>query len=324
MARLPLQPLRIGILADTALQQHTLRHVVLEFGYSVATSHLAAQVEQLQLSVPVDAWLVHVDLASPGVTELDDWLHGIAPPIIFGEGPVPSATGPEYLAWSRRLRGKLQQLAGTINLERNTAEAARQIWVLAASTGGPRAVNEFLCALPADIGVGFIYVQHIDAEFDRTLAQVVGKGSHYAGQVAVHGTVIVENAVVVVATDKRVEISDNGTLALLDEQWSGPYKPSVDQVVANLARSYGRRSGVIIFTGMGADGAVSSRLMHRQGGRVWAQSPSTCTVSSMPDAALETGCVGYHGSPQSLAAELTKIMRGPMPLDSSGVYSGNR
>ncbi|WP_179957767.1 chemotaxis protein CheB [Exilibacterium tricleocarpae] len=320
----PSQRLRIGILADTSLQQHALRSVVLEFGYTVAVSHLVAQVAEPQLVAAVDAWIVHADLANAQAQELDNWLGNIAVPVIFGEGPVPPPTAQDYAGWARRLRGKLQQLAGAINLEQRAAPAAEQLWVLAASTGGPKAVDTFLCALPAGMGISFIYVQHIGAEFDRTLAQVTGRGSHYPARVAAHGEVIVENTVVVVATDKVVEILDNGTLALLDEPWPGPYQPSADQVIANVARACGERSGVIVFTGMGDDGAVGVRLMHQQGGRAWVQAPQTCTVASMPDAALATGCVDYVGSPEALALQLASVTQAAVTLKSSGVYSGNR
>ncbi len=312
--------LHIGILADSSLQQHLIRRVVEEFGYRVAVSRLLPNVAKRRQDAVVtadpfrgdegvDAWIVDLNLTGPLAMQLGSWLDMIHTPVIFGDGVAASPSSDRYIAWSRRLREKLQQLAGTINLERQMVQKARRIWVLAASTGGPKAINSFLCALPAEIGVGFLYVQHIDAEFDRTLAKVVVKGSHYKATVARHGDVIGNNSVVVVATGERIEIQKNSTLSLSHKPWPGPYQPSIDQVVANVARTFGCNSGVIIFTGMGNDGAASARLMHQQGAQVWAQTPESCTSPSMPEMASATGCVSYTGTPQELAAQLVGYLK---------------
>ncbi len=66
-------------------------------------------------------------------------------------------------------------------------EPARQVWLLAASLGGPAAVKEFLDALPGGLPIGFIYAQHIDAAFETALPQAVGRHSQWHVNPARHG-----------------------------------------------------------------------------------------------------------------------------------------
>jgi chemosensory pili system protein ChpB (putative protein-glutamate methylesterase) len=324
----PDQSLRIGLLAHTQLQQRILRVLVEESGHQPVRCPLIAELaEQPDLEVitragELDAWLVIIDSgdlpagaddqASAGEKHLlhwleqEHWLDQRSAAVIFCDGPIPGAHDVQYRAWSRRLKEKLHHLTGAINLTKTEQGSARQVWVLAASTGGPSAVKQFLGALPPDLGVGFVYVQHIDTGFKDTLAQVMSRAGHYPARVVEHGSVIRPNEMAIVSPDRATELLANGTFVVNDRPWAAPYSPSADYIVANVAHCFGRRSGVIVFTGMGDDGASGSRLMRQKGGQVWVQSPATCTSDSMPLSTLAMGCVEFEGDPPALAAQLVK------------------
>ncbi len=300
-------PLRIGIIADDSLQQLSLRKVIeagrCQVGSSLLSSQLQSADQLLDLSDSVDAWLVDVDMDVEQAQCLDAWLDEEQQPVIFGDG-VPDPGSENYSAWLRRLTNKVRQLAGVIALQQGSAKRANRVWVLGASTGGPAAVKAFLQQLPPELGVAFIYVQHIDSDFDQTLLQMFGSQSHYRIEKASHGSVIQENSLTLIAPDHYVEVLENGTLSVSDRPWSGDYSPSVDQLVANVGRVYGPRSGVIIFSGMGDDGAKAARLMKQCGGEIWAQQPTSCTSSSMPDSVIATSTVSRIDTPEGLATQL--------------------
>lgn len=327
--------LRIGLLAQNTLQQHALRNVAIDSGHSVEICLLTSQLPEdaddfdpllpveinsdtgeLPSALRVDAWLVVTsDEEQDGDYEsdvVDDWLDKLNVPAIICDGSIPVPHDEAYPAWARRLTEKLKSLEGTINLERATEVKARQVWVLAASTGGPAAVKDFLSALPPGLGIGFIYVQHIDRGFDETLASAVSKYSHYPAKLVRHGDVVEENVVGIVPPDKATEILENGTFEVSDQPWRAPYSPSVDCVVASVAHVYPQHCGVIIFTGMGDDGAASCRLMHQKGGKVWVQTPGSCTSDSMPLVVIQQGCVDYKGTPYALAQQLTRVIQTEM------------
>ena len=126
--------------------------------------------------------------------------------------------------------------------------------------------------------------------------------------VATQGLVLAPNSLTLVTARDPVAILENGTLAVnYGQSWKGNYAPSIDQIAANVARIYRERSGLIIFTGMGDDGAASCRLLRQVGGKAWSQSPDDCTSDSMPVSAIATGCVSLIGTPEYLAQELTKL-----------------
>lgn len=336
----------IGLLAYTQLQHRTLRFIIEEFGYQVGSclliSDLKNQLGDLQNldrdaaqkitqqalkekppeiartedsdSPPqIDAWIIDVDtnaeLDDNDSDYLDAWLDTLDTPVIFCDGEIPVAHEEAYRAWSRRLMEKLKQLSGTIKLEQSREGIAQRVWVLAASTGGPATVKQFLSELPPRLDIGFVYVQHIDKGFDDTLAKVMSKHTNYPVHIVEHGDVIRSNEVAIIPADKNTEVAANGTFVVSDQTWTTRYNPSIDSVVADIAHHYGNRAGVIIFTGMGDDGTASCRMMSRKGGKVWVQTPSTCTSDSMPESVLETGCVEFKGSPYSLAQQLVKEMQ---------------
>jgi chemosensory pili system protein ChpB (putative protein-glutamate methylesterase) len=301
-------PLRIGILVDTTLQQHALREAVKVTGHHVGESFLSKQSDSVQLEqaqASLDAWLVEVDFTQRAGQRLESWLAHNSLPVIIGEGLDANPGSEDYQTWLRRLSSKLRQLNGQLNLDNHPSGVAKEIWVLGASTGGPEAVKRFVEALPANLGVAFVYVQHIDTGFEQTLTDVISRKGLYPAYQVKHGDVLHANGIAVLRSDQCVEILENGTLLVKQEPWPGPYSPSVDQVIANVARNFPGRSGAIIFSGMGNDGAVSSRLMRQRGGPVWVQSPETCACPSMPEAVIDinsdSGHIDAIGNPEALA-----------------------
>ncbi|MGI1679319.1 MAG: chemotaxis protein CheB [Cellvibrionaceae bacterium] len=308
--------LSIGLITDTATQLAALQAVIENSGYQVSSSRIiSAFHEELvneELSEKkrkVDAWVVCVDSDKVQADLVDDWLESVNVPVIFCDIDVPEKHHEEYSAWSRRLTKKLLLLSGSINLSKTKEGSAKEIWVLAASTGGPGAVKKFMSALPENLNVGFIYVQHIDKGFDDTLAKAMSGSSRYPAKLISHGDVIKNNELSIIPPDKATEIIANGTFIVKNHPWSTAYSPSVDSIVADVAYHFGENSGVIVFSGMGNDGAIGGKIMQRHGGKLWVQSLKSCTITSMPEAVIETGGVDFTGTPEELAEAFIKLSK---------------
>lgn len=312
-----IKALRLGLVVDTAAQQNVLRQLVGESGHKVAVSLLAgnfaADMSRQKIS-EVDAWLVILPLESPSWPAIDDWLEQLPLPVIIDDGGDSQPGSSAYDAWRRRVLKKLQQLNGSINLEQHPAGVAKTFWVLAASTGGPEAVREFFQALPANLDVGFVYVQHIDSGYEQSLVDMINRYCHYQAYCVADGDVLYAGSTAVVAGSRWVDFLSNGTVTVRSEPWPGIYSPAIDQVLANMARCFGSRCNAIVFTGMGEDGAAGARLIHQQGGQVWAQQPASCTVASMPESVIGTDVVSITGTPTELASQLTQFMQSPTKL----------
>jgi chemosensory pili system protein ChpB (putative protein-glutamate methylesterase) len=183
-------------------------------------------------------------------------------------------------------------------------EPARQVWLLAASMGGPAAVKAFLDALPGGLPVGFVYAQHIDASFEAALPQAVGRHSQWHVNPARHGDAVRCGEVVVVPISHELGFSDDGQMQISTRGWPEPYSPSIDQMMLNLAQHFGALSGVIAFSGMGSDGSAAAAYVRRQGGLIWTQRSDSCACPSMPDSLREAGYSSLSGDPRELAEAL--------------------
>lgn len=292
--------LRLGIMVDSVVKQQLLHKLVTEAGHFVVRDELLSSSQHAldHCSDALDAWIVDIEEGAA----LDVLLTASPAPVVLSNSSEHLPGTDDHKAWSRRMVVRLQRLSGEITVPR-TARAA-SVWILAASTGGPAAVKEFLAHLPPGLDIAFIYVQHIDTNYTATLIKMMSAASHYPAFVACQGDVLQRNAIALINAEQSLEIVDDGTLLANGKPWGGPYAPSIDQVAANIARIYRQRAGLIIFSGMGNDGARSCRLIRQQSGQVWVQTPATCTSASMPEAALATGCVDFCGTPKELAKRL--------------------
>ncbi len=322
---------RIAVIADTSLQRHVLQQALANNGYQVVLNSDPARLEPEMLEAcETDLWLV--DLAqSEDFPIVDDLIEKAGAPVLFGEGHAPERHSEHYPRWERSLFGKLKRLVGDparavgpsldallqeaqrpnrIELPRALADSplrsgpADQVWLLAASLGGPGSVKAFLDALPGGLPVGFIYAQHIDSSFEAMLPQAVGRHSQWHVTVARNAEPVRYGEVIVAPIGNELGFSDQGLMQVSSRGWPEPYSPSIDQMMLNLGRQYGNRCGVIAFSGMGSDGSAAAAYVVRQGGIIWTQRAESCACPSMPDSLREGGYSSFSGDPRELAGAL--------------------
>jgi chemosensory pili system protein ChpB (putative protein-glutamate methylesterase) len=308
--------LRIGIISQTLVQQHHLREIAVNCGHEATAILLINQIlddtSLLSKQEDVEIWLVYVDTFSLSQNQnsqnFKNWLFDLKQPVIFGDGTTYNAAEEGFSTWTRQLANKLESTSRQLSLQKQSA--ADYIWVLAASTGGLEAVKAFLDQLPVGLGIGFLYAQHIESGQKHSLASAITRDSQYTGLIAAHGDTVTADSVVVAPSQQEMCIHEDGSLIIHDRPWPGKYRPSIDLVVAAVADIFGPRTGAIFFSGMGEDGVAGSRLMARRSGRIWIQTPATCTSDNMPVSVEKTGCVSAQGSPEELADYLQETIRG--------------
>ncbi len=291
----------IALLVETPEQQEILERLIEDCGYKVACNVLAEEFEKEPRYVVADAWLININLGDGCYPHIESWLERLEQPLVFEDQQVMPKRNMRTL-WLKRISRKLHQLEGNINLDRHPQGAAKFVWVLGASTGGPKALKEFFSAIEKPLDVGFIYVQHLNDGHENTLIEMINNNSPCRAFKAKHGAILAANTVAIIANETWVDVLPNGTLTVsADRKWPGDYSPSISQVFANVARSFAGQFGVILFTGMGADGVDSLKIVRQQGGRVLAQESSSCTIASMPELAVATGTVEAVATPKGLA-----------------------
>lgn len=182
--------------------------------------------------------------------------------------------------------------------------AAKNVWVLGASLGGPQAVRQFVMAIKEDLPVAFILAQHIGANHMSLLAEQLNRVTNFKVFTGYSGHMIRHREIILAPAGMQIKITDDGYIALKDEPPDTLYSPCINDVIEAVARRYGNMSGAIVFSGMGDDGAIGCRSMAEHGGIVWAQDMDSCVISSMPDQARKTNNVTFSADPRKLADEL--------------------
>ena len=297
---------KVGIIAETMTDLHTLRNLVLEAGLQVAvTLEFPRWSPDQPLKSDIDAWILNLNvekLESQCPEKIDALIDAVPGLLIMCEGgSAPTPVDANYPSWKRRILDKLLDIPGALKLATHSDGAPAHVWVLAGSIGGPDAIHKFLENLPPSLDIAFVYANHLQQDFEGVLATAMAKNSHYPAYVPHHGDVLATNQVAVISPEFVTTIKANGTVHVAREGWNGPYHPNLNHVITSVAKTFGHTGGVIIFSGMCDDGAASCRIMKQSGGKIWAQRPDTCVSSAMPDAALATGCVEKTGSPTELA-----------------------
>ncbi len=294
--------LNLGLIADTSIQLSNLRSIVTRANFPVVSA-LLVRVDNLDALPEVDMWVVRLDAGDERAKSLIERLDGLDVPVIYDEADSYSSLNIEERA--RRFSKKIAAAELLPHANASHLQRARGVWVLAASAGGPEAVVSFIKSVPADLaGVAFVYVQHMDENMAPPLVKSLQRNTPWQVVYCSAPSVVYEKSIYVISPSYQVEFNDVGAVSPSKDKWPGPYRPSVDQMVAKIWRRYGKNSGVIVFSGMGDDGARTCRMIKNAGGQVWVQSPESCAVDSMPQEVLNTHCVSFTGTPEQLARQL--------------------
>ncbi len=298
--------LRIGIVAETQTDLDRLKQVMHTTNYDLVYAEFVRST--LNLSSKPEVWLLCVGQASDEMEEVVESLALKDLPIV-----IDDTSDGEQNKNAAYYISKIDK-AHALNLMHSNRDAvAQNVWVLAASAGGPEAVIQFLSALEEmqidQSNTAFIYAQHIDDLALDNLIQALQRNTHYKVQRSQTGAVISAGQIYVLSPDSEIDISEGKSLNVTGVPWKGDYAPSISQVIAKVGRIYKQCSGAIIFSGMGDDGANAVRLMKAKGGDVYIQSFETCAIDSMPRETYATGCVDFIGSPKELATQFVTTIQ---------------
>jgi two-component system chemotaxis response regulator CheB len=164
-----------------------------------------------------------------------------------------------------------------------------KVLAIGASTGGTRAVEQVLAALPPDTP-GTVITQHMPAGFTRTFAERLDRVCSMEVREAGDGDHIVPGLALVAPGGMHLLVQRSGARYTARIKNGPPVhhqRPSVDVLFGSVARAAGKNAVGVILTGMGADGARGLVEMREAGARTLAQDEATCVVFGMPKAAIE-------------------------------------
>jgi two-component system chemotaxis response regulator CheB len=185
--------------------------------------------------------------------------------------------------------------------------------VIAASTGGPLALERVFSGLAPEPKVAFLVVQHLPAGFAASFASRLSRIAGFpvveaeAGMrvksghayVAPHGTHMrVKRAP---GAGARIELVDGPTLHGL--------KPSADPLFESAVKAYGANVTGVVLTGMGTDGAYGLSVIAQAGGQTIVQDEDTSVVWGMPGSAVRLGVAKCVAPIDKVSHEIIRTLR---------------
>ena len=186
--------------------------------------------------------------------------------------------------------------------------------LIGVSTGGPVALTQLLPAIPRDIGVPIIVVQHMPPIFTKSLAESLDAKCVVGVREAIHGETPEPNTVYIAPGGRQMRLGvgteNRPILELTDDPPENNCRPAVDYLFRSAANRFPGRSMAVILTGMGSDGTLGLRLLKRHGCFVIAQDEASCVVYGMPKAAVDAGVADVVLPLESIASRITAVVKG--------------
>jgi len=199
----------------------------------------------------------------------------------------------------------------------HTGRDAYEIVTLGTSTGGPVALSQVVPALPADLPVPLVVVQHMPPGFTRPLAERLNAASHLRVVEGEEGLPLRPGMAVIAPAGRQLAFGrgEGGWVCRLFIEPAGHslHVPSVDHMMTSAASCFGGRSVGVIMTGMGQDGLEGLKRIKAAGGYVVGQDEATCVVYGMPRAAALAGVVDRVVSLNGVAGAIVDALAGPPP-----------
>jgi two-component system chemotaxis response regulator CheB len=182
-----------------------------------------------------------------------------------------------------------------------------EVVVIAASTGGPTALQTLVSGLPANLGVPMLIVQHIPRGFTRSLAERLGARSAIPVREASDGDLVEPGHVIIAPAGIHTRFARRAgrvRVVLDEEPREALHRPSADVAMASAAAIYGPHLVGVVLTGMGSDGTEGLRAIQKAGGHTLAESEETCVIYGMPKAAVAAGVVSRTVPLDRMAEEI--------------------
>ncbi|NBW82561.1 chemotaxis-specific protein-glutamate methyltransferase CheB [bacterium] len=167
------------------------------------------------------------------------------------------------------------------------------ILAIAASTGGPDALQLVLSKLPANIPPTLV-VQHMPAFFTRGFAKRLNAECAFEVREAREGDALQDGVALIAPGDFHMTVEksfDRYRVSLNQAPLLHGVRPAADPLFESVARHFGSRAIGVVLTGMGRDGANGLLQMRKAGSFNIAQDQESSVVFGMPREAIAGGAV---------------------------------
>ena len=204
--------------------------------------------------------------------------------------------------------------------------AAFPIVGIGASAGGLESFDKFLRAMPADSGMAFVLVPHLDPGHHSILTEILQRTTSMPVVEAQDQMRVVPSSVYIIPPNRDLRVF-HGSLQLSAMEAPRGQRLPIDAFLRSLAEDQGENAIGIILSGTGTDGTLGLRAILGAGGVSLVEDPATAKYDGMPMSAIQAGYANQVLAAEKMPQALLSGMRvnplgqeAPLPpLEASGI-----
>ncbi|MGE5748788.1 MAG: CheB methylesterase domain-containing protein, partial [Gemmatimonas sp.] len=195
--------------------------------------------------------------------------------------------------------------------EKRQSVTAHPAVVIAASTGGPKALSEVVAHFPETLDAAVLVVQHMPGDFLASLAQRLSQLGTFPVAVALHDEPVMTGRVYLAPGDRHMTVVLKGRRPIIRID-RGPaicgVRPSADPLFTSAAAVFKENLVGVVLTGMGRDGSEGLRAVRAAGGAAIVQDRASSIIYGMPRSALAAAGADRVVAPRLVGMAATELL----------------
>ncbi len=179
---------------------------------------------------------------------------------------------------------------------------------IGASAGGLKVLEELVKKLPLKTYNVYIIALHLDPTKKSSLIEILSQHSALPIEKIDFKTTFLPNHIYIMPPGNNLIYKDGNLVLEYVSKMDFISTPSIDTLLDSLAQYKKSRSVGIVLTGTGKDGSMGIKSIKNYGGHTIVQDPKEAYQASMPQNAIDTGCIDRVLSIE----EISKFLSSPL------------
>ena len=179
---------------------------------------------------------------------------------------------------------------------------------IVASAGGLAALKDFFHAMPADSGMAFLLVPHLDPNHESLMVTLLARQTDMPVVEAGDGQRVEPDHIYIIPPGHELTLRD-GVIRLGALTGRAAGKTPIEPFLLSLAEDQQENAICIILSGTGSHGTLGLKSIKANGGMAMVQEPATAEYDRMPRSAIETGLADYILPPGHMPEALLGYVR---------------
>ncbi len=189
------------------------------------------------------------------------------------------------------------------NRRRTSVASPAFVVGMGGSAGALEAFQQFFTHMPADSGLGFVVVTHMDPVHKGMMPELLGRCTSMPVVEVKDSMPVRPNHVHIIPPNKDMTVQ-GGVLHLQVPSLARGARAPIDLFLRQLAEDQKKQAIAIIVSGMGTDGTLGVRAIKEHLGAVLVQDAGSAKYDGMPRSVIDTGLADVVATPEELQAKL--------------------